>query len=79
MRIYQAGSEKPIAASVSARIQDEDGHTSFERRSTSDAAASADYSLDLPIDQLNAGAHLLTIEVAVRGRSDHRDVRFEVR
>jgi VWFA-related protein len=84
LRVYEGGGGAAAApVTVSARILDEQGGTSFEQStpvSTQGAPIrSADYRLDLPLSRLAAGEYLLTIEAHRGNRIARRDVRFGVR
>jgi hypothetical protein len=83
-RIRHGRSTKPVPVGVTARIVDARGRVVFA--TTADVEGSRfgarrewDYRLDLPLQQLAEGLHLLTIEAAMKDSRARRDVRFTVR
>jgi VWFA-related protein len=84
VRIYQGGKRPAAGVGVTARITDANG---AERASTASAlpatgfgsSRSVDYSYDLQLAALRAGAYLLTIEAKLGSIAARRDVRFSVR
>ena len=59
------------------------GATSFQATETVEAdqfgtTRTADYAVQLPIDQLASGPYLLTVEVSLGKHTARRDVRFFV-
>lgn len=84
VRVYQGGNGPVGGATITARIIDKDGKTVMDRseplppeRFSSDRAA--DYRVDLPLDRLEPGPHLLTIEAKLGDRTERRDVRVTIR
>ncbi len=84
VRVYQGGKGALESVNVVARIVDGSGTTVFETAKTvaPDSFAntrSADYLVDLPMESLKAGPHLLTI-AATAGRATFRsEIRFTKR
>jgi hypothetical protein len=82
-RVYQRGRSAARPIAVTVRVAND--HDSVVARSTAtlDAAqfrdGAADYQFRLPVDQLQTGQYLLTVEAALGGRVARRDVRFERR
>jgi hypothetical protein len=81
VRIYQGGSKDLAPVIVTARIVDGGGTTVFDTMETLGAdrfAAdrAADYRLELPLQRLAPGPHLLTIEAKAGKATVRRDVRF---
>jgi len=68
---------------VSATIVDEANRTNLEKtiflNGSQFHGRAADYTLDLPIATLEAGAHLLTLEATLGQRTIRRTARFIVR
>jgi hypothetical protein len=54
------------------------GSSATLEESEFDRDRSANYRLDLPVDQFEAGRYLLTVEVPVRDGTASRQVRFSV-
>ena len=84
LRVYQGGSRRLEPVRVEARIVDEDDGTVFTEDVTIevamfDARRQADYRIELPLDQLAPGEHLLTFEARTGAASVRRDMRFTVR
>jgi VWFA-related protein len=82
-RIYQGGDhDQPVA--IVAQVQDRSGTIVFEDKNAGSHEAAAgsrgtDVRIQLPLDRLVPGEHLLTI-TAVRGKQTaHRTARFTVR
>jgi VWFA-related protein len=83
VRVYQKGENAVQPVDVNARIEDAAG-----RSVLNDAASvssdrfgvnsSADYQVDLPIDRLQPGEYLLTIEAAQGKYTARRGMRFTV-
>jgi VWFA-related protein len=85
LRVFQRSDAAPLAIGVSARIIDAAGAEVVAVEDAIPASAfgaerSGDYRLDLPLSQLVAGPHLLSV-TATRpdGRTIRRDVVFRVR
>ncbi len=84
LRVYQSASRVPGAVALTSRIADGHGATVWSTNETMPPGAFAkthagDYRLALPLERLQAGAYLLTIEAKLGDRTAHRDVRFTVR
>jgi VWFA-related protein len=84
VRLYQGGSAQAGPLVVAATIVDSRGGVVFERSETIGAARfgadrAAEYRLDLPIERLQPGLHLLTIETSLGQKRVRREVRFAVR
>jgi VWFA-related protein len=84
LRVYQGGQDALRPVQVSTRIQSAGGKNVFDatRALTNGDFAdnrSADYMIELPIDSLEAGEYLLTVEASERTRTERRDLRFSVR
>jgi hypothetical protein len=83
LRAYQGGEEPPAPATLAVSIADSRGAVVFETgeampSSTFTASRSADYRLDLPLDRLSPGPHLLTIQATAGTHTSRRQVRFQV-
>ena len=83
-RFYQFGAKTPASVRVIARIRDAADRINLETTSVLDASAfastgAADYTLDLPLQTIGSGAHVLQLEALAGGRTIKRDVRFSVR
>jgi VWFA-related protein len=83
LRAYQGGQEPPVRATLAVSITDSHGAVVFETGEAMPAGAftvsrSADYRLDLPLDGLSPGPHLLTFQATAGTRTSRRQVRFEV-
>jgi VWFA-related protein len=84
LRAYQSGSRGLGAVTISARIRDDTDRVVYQQTTSirgSEFAGdrSADWGLDLPLDLLKPGEHLLTI-VGMSGTSQvQRQLRFTVR
>jgi hypothetical protein len=84
LRIYQGGKDALLPAVVTMRIVDTRDRPSFGGRVPLSTAQfspdrAADFAFDLPLDRLEAGAHLLTVEATLGKRSVRRDLRFSIR
>jgi hypothetical protein len=84
VRVYQAAKKPAQAATVTARILDASDRVVFEdSRSMSPdqfgSRQSADHRLALPLDRLEPGEYLCTIEAAQGQYTAKRGVRFTVR
>jgi hypothetical protein len=83
LRIYQGLARAATPGYLEARILDADGRLVFrqESRIVNDqfgASRAADVTLDLPVDRLDPGAYLLTLEARHGNETATRDVRFTV-
>jgi VWFA-related protein len=84
LRVYLGGSSGALPVTVTARILDDRGRTSFEQitpitEMLGSVIRSAAYQLDLPLARLAPGEYLLTVEAKRGARTVRRDVRFIVR
>jgi len=84
VRLYQAGVKTPAVVQVQTRILDGAEHVNFDQTTSLEAGAHrgfywADYRLDLPIKELDAGPHLLSVEARVKDLVVTRTARFAVR
>ena len=83
VRVYQGGTRIAAPVEVTARVTDRQEHV-VSATSTMLAAEAfaqtrgADYQLDLPLDGLETGEHLLTVEAALGSQAVRRSVRFSV-
>lgn len=80
-RVYQGGTTPVEAVKIVARIVDGNGTTVFHTAETleSDLFAktrSGDYIVDLPIERLDKGPHLLIIEATAGRAPSRRELRF---
>ena len=83
-RVYQGRGKTLAPVRVTARIVDGQDRTVSTTETTLEQAASdaprhADYRLDLPLDRLDAGEYLLTVDANSGTKSARRDLRFNVR
>jgi hypothetical protein len=84
LRLYQMSGSPPTAATLSVRIVDALDRRRYGQDASFEAGAftptgTADYVVNLPLDELETGAYLLTVEAKAGSRSARRDLRFEVR
>jgi hypothetical protein len=84
VRVYQGGKRPVAPVRVTARILNDQNVAVFEENATISsgsfgAARSADYSLTLPLAELSAGEHLLSIVAVADKSSSQRDVRFAIK
>jgi VWFA-related protein len=84
LRVYEPSDRTASAVGMGARILDESGATAWTDRAVLPAAAfvtshSADYQIDLPVEKLNPGEYLLTVNAEVGTHRLERAVRFRVR
>jgi hypothetical protein len=84
MRLYQATHSEPGDVSVQATILDEAGEVSFEETAllsveTFKQSRSADYRLELPLQRLSSGRHLLTVQATRGSITLVRQARFQIR
>ena len=84
LQIYQDAGNPPQPASVTARIADTSDRIVLDQVTPLPADRfagnrGADYRLDLPLDRLERGEYLLTIEAARGPQTARRGVRFTVR
>jgi hypothetical protein len=84
LRVYQGGLDALRPVEVKMRIQNAAGTPVINtaRSLTSDDFAKgrgADYTVELPLETLEPGEYLLTIEASERVRTVGRDVRFRIR
>ena len=81
VRAYQGGTDKIVSIPMKVSLQDAAGKNVFNNTDTLAPERfvdrSADYQFRLPLDQLQAGEHLLTIETSVGKNSIRRDMRFQ--
>ena len=83
VRVYQGGGKPLATVTLAIRVVDAAGTPVFERAEELGperfgGARAADYSLDLPLRGLTAGAYLLTFEATAGAAAAKRDVRFDV-
>ncbi len=83
LRAYQGGKQPPAPVTLAVSIADFRGAVVFETgevmpSSAFTAGRSADYRLDLPLDRLSPGPHLLTFQATAGKHTSRRQVRFEV-
>jgi VWFA-related protein len=84
VRAYQGGKDRPSAVSITTRVVDSNSRTVTTRTETLTAAAfaadrSAPFQTRLPLESLDPGQYLLTLEAAMGKSLVHRDVRFDIR
>jgi hypothetical protein len=84
LRIYQGGKGAVAPVAVRTRIVDQAGLGVFEAAEEIlpdgfSRDRSADYRLELPLGQLNAGEHLLSVETRLSDRTTQSNLRFVVR
>ena len=84
VRAYQGGKDRPSAVSITTRVIDANNRAVSTRTEslaaeTFAADHSASYQTRLPLQSLEPGQHLLTIEAAMGKTVVRRDVRFEVK
>jgi len=83
LRVYQGGTGKLEPVALSVRIVDSHGTSKFDDTRMLDAAAfgtarAADYRLELPLDRLEPGEHLLSVQAKRGSTTAARDLRFTV-
>lgn len=83
LRVYQGGRDVAQSVRVRAQILDAAGRQVFDEARELPASSfgterAADYRLEMPLPRLEAGEHLLTIEVTDGKATLRRDVRFTV-
>jgi hypothetical protein len=84
LRAYQSGTRGLSAVTISARIRDDTDRVVYQQTTSirgSEFAGdhSADWGLDLPLDLLKPGEHLLTIEAMAGISQVKRQLRFTVK
>lgn len=84
VRAYQGGKDRPSAVSMTMRVVDANNRTVSSRTDplTAEAFAadrSAPFQTRLPLQSLDPGRYLLTLEAAIGKTLVHRDVQFEVK
>jgi VWFA-related protein len=84
LQVYQDADRLPLPASVTARIIDTSDRIMLDQvtQLSADQFAdqhAADYRLDLPVERLERGEYLLTIEATQNKNTARRGVRFTVR
>ena len=84
VRVYQDGQRYRMPATVTARIVDTSDRLVLDEVTPLPADRftdnhSADYRLELPLERLEAGEYLLTIEATEGKHTARRGVRFTVR
>jgi VWFA-related protein len=85
LRLYQGGRDTPAAVKIRSQIQDTSGTPVLDDTTTAaaerfnDPGRSADFRLNLPVERLDPGEYLLTVEISLGSRVERRDVRFSVR
>ena len=83
LRVYHGARHGPAAVAILSRLVNAAGVVAFETREAVQpgqfsAGRAADYGVDLPIDRLDPGHYLLSVE-ATRGKNTaRRDLRFTV-
>jgi VWFA-related protein len=84
VRLYQGGGSAAMPPSLTTRIVDQYDRTVFERTETTALAVStgslrtAAHQVDLPLQTLEPGEYLLTIEAAAGDATTSRQVRFQM-
>jgi hypothetical protein len=83
VRVYQGGSQPLAPATITTRIIDASNTQVGDgfRTLGPDAfgkARSYDYQFDLPVQDLSAGAYLVTVDVASDSQKVQRTLRFRV-
>jgi VWFA-related protein len=81
VQVAQGGNKPVVPVRLEIRIVDANGttvHGASDTLETSMLAAgrTAEYQFKVPVDHLNPGAFLLTIQASAAGRTARRDVRF---
>jgi VWFA-related protein len=84
LQVYQDADRVPLPASVTARITDTSDRIVLDQVTPlpADRFAStraADYRLELPVERLERGEYLLTIDATVNEHTARRGLRFTVR
>jgi VWFA-related protein len=84
LRVYQRAKNAPQPVSVTAQIQDTAGRALMKDAATLEATQfasshAADYRIALPLERLNPGEYLMSLEAAQGEHSARRAVRFTVR
>jgi len=83
VRVYQRAARPPQPVTITTRVTDVDDHVVWTSAETLAAGAfgetrAADYRLQLPLDRLNAGDYLLTVEASQPSLTASRALRFTV-
>jgi VWFA-related protein len=84
LQVYQEAGKSPLPAGVTARIADTSDRIVLDQVTALTAERfagnrGADYRLELPLDRLERGEYLLTIEATRGPQTARRGVRFTVR
>jgi VWFA-related protein len=84
LQVYQDADKAPLPASVTARITDTSDRLVLDQvtQLAADRFAGkrgADYRLELPVERLEPGEYLLTVDAAQGQRTARRGARFTVR
>ena len=84
LQVYQDADRPPLPASVTARITDTSDRIVLDQVTPLPAdrfagKRGADYRLELPVERLERGEYLLTIEATQNKNTARRGVRFTVR
>ena len=85
LRVYQAGRTPPAAVTLRIRVLDTTGAVMVDREDTLGAASftgvlrAADEHISLPLDHLEPGEYLLSIEASLGHATARRDVRVTVK
>ncbi len=84
LRVYRPGGAAAGAVNVAVSILDGAGAPVFSRRDVLEgsrftADGAADYPIELPLDRLKPGEHLLTVSASAGGATASRELRFTVR
>jgi hypothetical protein len=83
-RVYQRRDRSVMPVHVAIRIVDQTDRVEFASDSVLDAASfnrsrDSDVRFAMPLEQLTAGEHLLTLEAAAGDKVERRTLRFTVR
>ena len=84
LRVYRRGKQADGEVSVDVSIVDGAGTPVYSRRDVIDPTrftkdGAADCPVDLPLDRLKPGEHLLTVSASLAGATVTRELRFTVR
>jgi hypothetical protein len=83
LRVYEGGKKAVTPVTLRTAIVDMNNHSVFEEATPLSGDSfrlnrATDYRLDLPLNRLEPGEHLLTIEATIGKRTVRRDARFHV-
>lgn len=84
LRVYRRAERMADEVGVAVSVVDASGMPVYSRRDVIDPGrfmkdGAADYPVDLPLDRLKPGEHLLTVSASVAGATVSRELRFTVR